>query len=93
MKILLSIVFVLLGVAFIFVGIKLLQSHSKITAFHKKVEEEYRPQISDLNDTIDDAYGRIQSFNQVISMTDRVFSKLLDIFFKGRKRRPRFERS
>lgn len=89
MKIILSILFVLLGVLCIYIGIKLLQSQEKIQSFHKKVEEEYRPQIAELNETIDDAYGNLQDLNKVFEMTDRVFTKLLSIFFKKHKHRHR----
>lgn len=89
MKIILSIVFVLLGVLCIYIGIKLLQSQEKIRSFHQKVEEEYRPQIAELNETVDDVYGNLESLNKVFEMTDRVFTKLLSIFFKKHKHRHR----
>ena len=53
LRVLACILFLVIGVGLIYIGIKIIQSLEKIDAFHKKVEEEYRPQIANLNDEVD----------------------------------------
>lgn len=84
-KIIASLLFLVLGVVLIFIGIKILMLRSVIDDFHRQVEEEYRPQIAELNETVEDAFASLQDLNDVIASTHKLFTKLLNIFFKDRK--------
>lgn len=84
-KIIASLLFLTIGVLLIYLGVKILMLRSVIDDFHRQVEEEYRPQIAELNETVEDAYATLQDFNEVIASTHKLFTKLLNIFFKDRK--------
>ena len=88
LRVLACILFLVIGVGLIYIGIKIIQSLEKIDAFHKKVEEEYRPQIANLNDEVDSVLATIDSQSDLIEKVHKIFTKINEIMdSKKRKRR------